>query len=99
MPHLHYDVFDLHLREVLAVTDGPLVLLLALELEDDHFIAPAFAENGAGHARRHRTETGNYLPVVAEHREGLQLDLGAGFPGQSLHTDHVAGRNPVLLAA
>src|SRR5204862_6120466 len=41
--HLNLNVADLDLRVGLAVSDRLLVLLLALEFEDDDLVAPAFA--------------------------------------------------------
>src|SRR5271166_687147 len=47
--HLNQNVADLHFGEVLAMPDGLLVLLLALELEDQDLIAPAGADDGRLH--------------------------------------------------
>src|SRR5690349_506834 len=48
---LRYDLIHLHARVILAMPDGALVLLLALELEDDGLIAAALRCDGALHAR------------------------------------------------
>src|SRR5271165_4116263 len=45
MRHLHQDFADLHVGEGLAVPDGLLVLLLALELENQNLVAAADAQN------------------------------------------------------
>src|SRR5580700_7158492 len=44
--HLEQNLADFHVRERLAMSDGFLVLLFALELEDQDFVAAAFAQNG-----------------------------------------------------
>src|SRR5580700_11447824 len=51
--HLCQNVANLHFGEVLTMSNGFLVLLLALELEDDDLIATAIAGNGSldGRAR------------------------------------------------
>src|SRR5258708_1554012 len=59
--HLCQDLAHLHLRVVLPVADGPLVLFLALEFEDDHFGAAPMACNGARHASFAQRRTGNQL--------------------------------------
>src|SRR5271169_1768723 len=48
--HLCQNLAHLHLRVVLPVADGPLVLFLALELEHNHFVAPSVPCDGALHA-------------------------------------------------
>src|ERR1700683_3353920 len=45
--HLRRNIAHLHLRVGLAVSNGLLVLLLALELEDDNFLATAAAGDSA----------------------------------------------------
>src|SRR4051794_23237053 len=48
-PALGQDLRHLNLRVVLPVADGALVLLLALKLENNGFIAAALALNGGHH--------------------------------------------------
>src|SRR5580658_10177317 len=45
--HLNQNVADLHFREVLAMPYRALVLLLALELENQDFFCPAVANDSA----------------------------------------------------
>src|SRR5579864_7802216 len=45
--HLRGNLADLHFSEGLAMPDGFLVLLLALELEDDDFVTAPVADDGA----------------------------------------------------
>src|SRR5580658_11170161 len=47
--HLNENVAHLHFREVLAMPYRALILLLALKLEDQHFLSPAVADDGALH--------------------------------------------------
>src|SRR5437588_5936750 len=49
--NLCQNLVHLHLRVVLPVTDGPLVLLFALELEHQDFGAAPMGCDGALHAR------------------------------------------------
>src|SRR5579864_9057910 len=50
-----------HLREALPVPDGPLVLLLATELEHDHLVATPVAGDGALHFRLAELRAGGQL--------------------------------------
>jgi hypothetical protein len=50
-PGLCQNLVHLHLRVVLPVTDGPLILLLALELEHQDFGAASMGGDGALHTR------------------------------------------------
>src|ERR1035437_9017323 len=45
--HLNYDIADFHFGEGLAMSDGLLVLLLALEFENQNLVAPAGAQNSS----------------------------------------------------
>src|SRR5579883_1675914 len=47
--HLHQNLADLHIREVLPVPLRPLVLLFALELEHQNLLAAAVADDGPLH--------------------------------------------------
>src|SRR5580693_4439359 len=59
--HLCQNLAHLHLRVVLPVSDGPLVLFLALKLEDDHFVAASMAGDGALHFSVAERGAGNEL--------------------------------------
>src|SRR5262249_39856012 len=48
------DLVDRDARVVLAMSDGALVLLFALELEHQHFVAASLLRNGALHPRTFR---------------------------------------------
>src|SRR2546423_14085850 len=94
------DLVDLHAGEVLPVTDGPLVLFLALELEHEDLDAAAAAGNRPGHLRGSESLTGEYLLIVTHDGENAaELDLSADVAGQRFHFDRVAGRDAVLFAA
>src|SRR5579884_692997 len=54
-----------HRGVVLAVADGALVLLLAFELEDDHFVAPAVLDDGALHLRGAQSITRDQFVRIA----------------------------------
>src|SRR5579883_1749448 len=92
--HLHHDVADLHFREVLAMSDGLLILLFALEFENQNLVALAGANDGAldGGA-------GNHFAAILESRLNRQFDFRADVAGQLFHADHIARGNPVLLSA
>src|SRR5579871_1019988 len=45
--HLYENVADSHFREVLAMPNGALILLFALELEYQHLLAAPVADDGA----------------------------------------------------
>src|ERR1043166_666659 len=50
--HLHHNLADLHIGDVLRVSLGALVLLLALEFEHEHFLAAAARYDRALHLPR-----------------------------------------------
>src|SRR3984957_3588032 len=68
--HLRRNIADLHLRVGLAVSNGLLVLLLALELEDDNFLATPVAGDGA-----HDGSARYQLAAVAERHLDGQVDF------------------------
>src|SRR5579872_518812 len=92
--HLHHDVADLHVGEALAMPNGLLILLLALEFEDEHFVAPAGLHDGApnGGAR-------NHFAAFLKRRLNRKLDFGTDIARQLFHADNVARSNPVLFSA
>src|SRR6516164_5041581 len=91
--HLHYDVANLHFGERLAVPDRLLVLLFAFELENQHLLAPAVAQDRARYGR------GNQLPAVAECGPHRQFDFRTDITRQLFHTDDVARSDAVLFSA
>src|SRR3984893_9315815 len=70
MPHLQLNIVNLHFREGLAVSDGFLVLLLALELEDQDLVAPSVGDDRGLHG------SGSYqAAIVGEGSLDRQFDL------------------------
>src|ERR1700691_2931343 len=65
--HLNQNVANLHFREVLAMPYGALVLFLALEFEDQHFLSPAVADDGTLHGSLPQVRTGHQLALVLEY--------------------------------
>src|SRR5881227_464968 len=74
--------------------DGFLILLFALELEDQDLVAPAFA-----HYRAADSGAGNHLAALLERSLDGEFDFGARLEGQLFDADSVARGNPVLLSA
>src|SRR5512141_2533150 len=91
---LYQDVADLHFGEALAVPDGFLVLLLALELEDDDLLRPVAPDDGSHHAA-----TGHQLTAIFKGGLRGQFHFAADLAGQLFNAENIAGRNPVLLSA
>src|SRR5476649_1047447 len=67
--HLCQDLAHLHLRIVLPVADGSLVLFLALELEHDHLVAPAMTGDGAFDASFAECGTGDEFIRIVHYRQ------------------------------
>jgi hypothetical protein len=93
-PYLNRDIADLHFGEALAMTDGFLVLLLALEFENDDFACAIPTNDGGLHAA-----AGNELAAVFEGGLSGKFHFAADIAGQLFDAEHIAGRNPVLLSA
>src|SRR5581483_5743835 len=92
--HLRGNLADLHFSEGLAMSDRFLVLLLALELEDDDFIAPPVADDRAFHGR-----AGNQFAALAESGLGAELDFGPDVAFNLFDADDIARGHPVLFSA
>src|SRR5579863_3299983 len=74
--HLCQNLAHLHLRVVLPVADGPLVLFLALEFEHNHFVAAALTSDSALHFGVGERGAGNQLVRIVHYREDTsELDL------------------------
>ena len=71
------------------------VLLLALELEDQHFLSPAVADDGALDGSLAQVGAGDELAFFAEDCAEGQLDFGADFALQLFDPDYIAGGNPI----
>jgi len=75
-----------------------LVLLLPLVVEDKDLCAAPFFHQLADYAR-FRLRFAD-LPVSRRNRQYLlELDMSVGASSQFLHSNHIPGRHPVLLAA
>src|SRR5260370_19335339 len=98
--HLSESLVHRDLREVLRVADGSLVLFLALELEDDHFVAAPVTGNRALHAGFTQSGAGDqFIRVVHHGQHAAERDLRANVARERFHLDHVARSNAVLLSA
>src|SRR6266699_2585922 len=74
-----------------------LVLLLALVVEDQNFLAAALIEDFAGH-QRSRLWTRN-LPLAGRHCQHVrELDLAVRPSCLGLQADYISGRHSVLLS-
>src|SRR3954451_1703562 len=93
-PYLNGHVANLYFGVRLAMSDGFLVLLLALELEDQNLGRAVRAHDGAGHFT-----AGNQFAAFLERRLNGELDFGADVAGQFLYADDITGGYPVLLSA
>ena len=90
------DLVDLDLDEALAMTLQFLVLLLALEVEDDELVATAFRDDFADDLGA--VELGLEAALAAgEGNDVRELD-GAVFVGGLLDAERVAGSHAVLLS-
>src|ERR1700722_1122646 len=68
----------LHLRLVLPVIDGALVLLLAFEFEHDNFFAASVFGDGGLHARPCQRRAGRHFVGIVHHRQhALELHFRA----------------------
>src|SRR5437879_5048146 len=94
------DLGDAHRGEGLAMSSELLVLLLALVVEDQHFIGAAFFNHAAGDAS-FAAGAGDLAIASAHGQHVVESDGAAG--GRLLlaflHTNNVAGRNPILFPA
>src|SRR4051812_44806504 len=90
------DLGDAHGGKGLAVSRELLVLLFALEVEDEDLVRAALFDRAADHARtRLRTADLALLPADGEHVGELDLPVrGGGF----LDLDHVPGCDAILLS-
>src|SRR5690242_16860627 len=76
--HLRENFADPHLGIVLPVADGALVLLFALEFEDDDFVAAAMAGDSALDFRLGERVSADHFAAVANHcQDAVEFHLGA----------------------
>src|SRR5260370_36465063 len=92
--YLDHHFANLDFRVGLTVSDGFLVLFLALELEDQDLGSPVGADDGASHFA-----AGNQFAAFLERRLNGKLYFGADVAGQFFDTDHITGGYPILLSA
>src|SRR5579872_4140517 len=94
------DLVDLQLCVVVPVADGALVLLLALELEYDHFGAAVMAENGGRNLGAAQVRTGHQFVGIAHQGEHTaQFDLRPNLVRKRIDPNFVSGGDAILLAA
>src|SRR5215469_4408793 len=94
MRHLHQNLADFQLCESLTVSNGFLILLLALELEHQHFgVAPVAYDGGAHGAAL------DHFAAVRKCHGGGKLDFRADVASQFLHADGFPGRDYILFPA
>src|SRR5580704_3113045 len=97
--YLRQNLIHLHARVILAMPDGALVLLLALELEDDGLIAAAVGGDGALHARGAEDRAGLHRVSIHHGDDAVEFDFGAYVAGQSLDFNRLAWRDTILFTA
>src|SRR5437016_4516211 len=95
--HLNDDIAHLHVREVLPVPLGALVLLLALEFEHQHLLAAAARDDGRLHLPR--VGARQQFTAVLKDSQGGELDFRARIAVQFAHADHISRGHPVLFSA
>src|SRR5690242_2474140 len=96
---LSYDLIHLDAGVILAMPDGALVLLLALELEDDRLIAAALRCDGALHTRAAKRGTRPDRIAIHDRNHAVEFHIRADVAGQSLDFDRLAWSNPILFTA
>src|SRR5437588_1578375 len=91
------DLGNLHRGKGLAMSGQLLVLLLALEVKDQDFVAAALFDHASSNARAIALGAANFA-ILGAHREHVSK-INLAMRGRGLlHPDHVAGRHPVLLS-
>src|SRR5207248_2875276 len=100
MNHLYENVVHGHLGVILPVTNGALVLLLALEFENQNLIAAAMSGNRRFHASLRQALSRNQFVRILNHREdAAQLNFRPDLARKRIYIDPVAWRDPELLSA
>src|SRR6185436_7499740 len=87
---LRYDLANCHAGEVLTVADSALVLLLALELEDEVLGSAAVGFDGAAHAGSLDGRTGLYGVTIHDGEHLVEFDGRADVAGQRFHLNRFA---------
>src|SRR5579883_131312 len=85
--------------EILAMPQGALILLFALELKDDGLGAAAMGQNGSDDAGALGGRAGLDAIAVHEGEHSAHFDLGPGFACERFDLNGLARGDAVLLAA
>ena len=94
------DVVDANFREALPMSALARIVLSALHLEDDDFLAAAMADDLTGDlgAAEHRDARLDVLAVIPE-KDFVELDRAAVFTGERGELVGTTGFDTILLAA
>src|SRR5579862_7388676 len=96
---LRDDVADRYAGEILAMADGPLILLFALELEDQRLLAAAVRYDRSRYARVSRVRAGPNRVAIDDRQHAPELDLAADVAGERFHFNRLARRDAILFPA
>src|SRR6185503_18790747 len=94
--NLRQNLVHLHPGVILAMPDGALVLLLALELEDDGLLTPALCGDGARYPRGADGGTGLNRVSIQHGDYAVEFNCCADVAGQSLDFNRLAWRDAIL---
>src|SRR5262245_37122783 len=96
---LHLDIRDADRRHHLPVTAMPPIVLAPLELHDHDLAVLLLPQDLPGHlGRGEGLRLQRHLTVLVHQQDVRELHRGALAGSEPLHLDHLAGRDPVLLA-
>src|SRR5579862_4365042 len=79
--------------------DRSLVLLLALELKDDHLLGAIVIGNRRRDSGVRKLPFGEHFAIFEYRKKIRKLDVRANVERQFFHADYIAGRYPVLFSA
>src|ERR1700733_11120950 len=97
--NLRQNLVHLHPGVILAMPDSALVLLLALELEDDGLLAAAVTGDGAGYTRGTEGRAGLDRIAVHHCHNAVELDCRADVACKGFDFDRLAWRDAILFTA
>src|SRR5580704_12378413 len=92
---LRYDLVHLHPGVILAMPNGALVLLLALELEYDGLLTTALRGDGALDARAAERRARSYGVAINYGHNAVEFDFRAYVAGQRLDFNRLAWRDAI----